>query len=88
MQQGGQPVHQARLSALLHVVRNLRLNEAARAVETGLVVDTATGEPVLWTPAPMVISVAQSLKKYYGSMEYESRVAAARRDFHFRLTPG
>jgi len=82
------PVYQARLSALLHAVRNLRLNEAARAVETGSVEDTATGEPVLWEPTPMVIPVARSLKDFYGSTEYESRVAAARQDFHFRLTPG
>jgi len=82
------PIHQARLAAMLHAVRNLRLNEAAGAVEKGLVVDDATGDPVLWVPAPMIIPVALSLKDYYGSMEYESRVAEARREFHFRLTPG
>jgi len=82
------PIHQARLAAMLHAVRNLRLNEAAGAVEKGLVVDDTTGDPVLWVPAPMIIPVALSLKDYYGSMEYESRVAEARREFHFRLTPG
>ena len=49
------PVFQARLSALLYAVRNLRLNEAARAVEKEKVVDGKTGEPVAWIPAPMVI---------------------------------
>ena len=82
------PVHQARLSALLHAVRSLRLNEAPRAVENGMVVDDVTGEPVTWIPSPMVIPVAVSLKGYYGSTEYESLVGAASRDFHFRLTPG
>ncbi len=81
------PTYQARLSALMHAVRNLRLNEAARAVESGKVIDGTTGEPAQWIPAPMVIPVAQYLKDYHASREYESEVAAARQDFHFRLTP-
>ena len=82
------PIYQARLSALMHTVRNLRLNEAARAVESGKVIDGATGEPAQWIPAPMVIPVAQYLKDYHASREYESEVAAARQDYQFRLTPG
>jgi hypothetical protein len=82
------PTHQARLSAMLHAVRGLRLEEAARAVENGMVVDDITGEPVCWAPSPMVVPVAVSLKKYFGSTEYESLVAAASRNFLFRLTPG
>ena len=82
------PVHQARLAEFLHTVRNLRLVEAARAVEKGNVIDATTGEPALWIPAPMAIPVAHYLKDYYGSAEYEAAVAAARRDINFRLTPG
>jgi acetoin utilization deacetylase AcuC-like enzyme len=81
------PVHQARLAALLHTVRNLRLVEAARAVEKGKILDGTTGETALWIPAPMVIPVAQYLKDYYGSAEYETAVAGARKDINFRLTP-
>jgi len=82
------PVNQARLAALLHTVRNLRLIEAARAVEKGKVTDGATGEAAMWIPAPMVIPVAPYLKDFYLSAEYEAQVAAARRGFNFRLTPG
>ncbi len=82
------PIHQARLASLLHTVRNLRLIEAARAVEKGEILDGITGETALWIPAPMVIPVAPYLKDYYGSAEYEAAVAVARDDFDFRLTPG
>ncbi len=82
------PVHQARLAALLYAVRNLRLNEAARAVEKGKVIDGETGKPVGWLPAPMVIPVAPYLKDFLGSREYESQFTAARQGFNFCLTPG
>lgn len=83
-----EPVHQARLLALLHAVRNLRLEEAAQAVENGQVVDEKTGEPARWVPAPMIIPVAPQLQEYFGSQDYQDKVETARREFHFRLTPG
>jgi len=82
------PVLQARMLALQHAARNLRLGEAGRAVENGLIMDKKTGEPAGWVPSPMIIPVAQSLRDYFVSRDYESAVAAARRDFDFRLTPG
>lgn len=82
------PVHQARLLALRHAVRGLRLNEAAQAVTGGLVIDEITGQPVRWVPAPMVIPVATDLIEYFSSAEFESKVGKARKDFRFRLTPG
>ncbi|MEN8007650.1 MAG: histone deacetylase [Candidatus Krumholzibacteriota bacterium] len=82
------PVRQARMLALQHAVRNLRLGESGRAVEDGRVVDEKTGDPAEWVPAPMIIPVARSLRDYFGSPEYESAVAAAGRRFDFRLTPG
>ena len=79
---------QARMLALQHAVRNLRLNEAALAVENGQVMDEKTGRPVRWVPSPMIIPVSESLKEYYGSRDFEEKVAEARRGFLFSLTPG
>jgi hypothetical protein len=81
------PADQARLLGLRHAVRGLRLNEAARAVADGKVVMADTGEPAPWVPAPMVIPVAADLAEYFGSAEFESRVARARTGLRFRLTP-
>ena len=82
------PVLQARMLALQHAARNLRLGEAGRAVENGMIVDVKTGEPAGWVPSPMIIPVARSLREFFVSQDYESAVTAARRDFDFRLTPG
>jgi hypothetical protein len=82
------PVHQARMLALQHAVRNLRLGESARAVEQGQVRDEKTGEVARWVPSPLIIPVSGPLREHFVSREYESAVAAARRDFDFRLTPG
>ncbi len=82
------PIQQARLLALRRAVRGLRLNEAARAVTDGQVIDENTGEPVGWVPAPMVIPVAADLVEYFGSADFEKLVGEARKGFHFRLTPG
>jgi len=83
-----EPAYQARMLALQHAVRNLRLDEAAQAVENGLVVDVETGEPARWVPSPMIIPVAPVLREYFGSEEFDEKVETARREFHFRLTPG
>ncbi len=81
------PRSQARMLSLEHAVRDLRLVEAARAVDVGLVTDEADGTVVWWVPAPMIVPVAQELRDYFGSNSYEAEVAEARRDFRFRLTP-
>ena len=73
--------------ALQHAVRNLRLNEAARAVDRGLVLDEATGRPATWMPSPLVIPVADSLRDFFGSREFEAKVKAAQLEYRFRLTP-
>ena len=83
-----EPAFQARMLALHHAVRSLRLDEAAQAVENGLVVDEKTGEPARWEPSPMIIPVAPVLREYFGSKEFEDKVDAVRRGIHFRLTPG
>jgi acetoin utilization deacetylase AcuC-like enzyme len=82
------PVHQARMLALQRAVRNLRLKEAAEAVENGLVVDAETGHEVGWVPSPMIIPVSGPLREYFGSEEFEREVAQAGQGFRFRLTPG
>lgn len=82
-----EPLHQARMLALQHAVRNLRLGEAANAVDGGLVHDEETGRAAMWVPSPIVIPVADGLRDFFGSREYEAEVEAAQRSFRFRLTP-
>ena len=83
-----EPAFQARMLALQHAVRSLRLDEAGQAVENGMVVDEKTGEPARWEPSPMIIPVAPVLREYFVSKEFEDKVDAVRRGIHFRLTPG
>jgi len=81
------PWHQGRMLALQQAVPNLRLGEAAHAVDTGRIMDAATGKPALWVPSPLVIPLTRPLKEMFTSREYLDKVEAARREFDFRLTP-
>ena len=49
----------------------LSLGEATRAASNGQLRDTATGEPVLWTPSPMVLPVSAALRQRLESPDYE-----------------
>lgn len=79
------PVVEARYRALSATLRGMPLPQASQAVEDGRVVDAATGEPLVWTPAPMVIPVSERLKRWVSRDAYERRVAASTPSAGYRL---
>jgi len=78
------PYFQARFFALNEAVSDLRMGEAATAVHMGKVRDPESGEPALWTPAPMVIPVGDKLNRRFGGSAYQGEVKAALPRFSFR----
>ncbi len=53
----------------------LSLGEATRAASAGQLRDAATGEPVFWTPSPMVLPVSAALRQRLESPDYERDAA-------------
>ncbi len=73
-----EPEDQARFETLRDVVAGMSLAAADRAIEEGHVVDAATGQPVRWRPAPMVVPVSGRLKALVTGPGYEQARARAR----------
>jgi acetoin utilization deacetylase AcuC-like enzyme len=80
-----EPEHQARFEALQQAVAGMSLADADRAITEGRVVDGATGEPVRWHPAPMVVPVSPRLKGLVLGPSYEWAVGTARSAMRVRL---
>jgi acetoin utilization deacetylase AcuC-like enzyme len=80
------PADEGIYRALERALQGLSLAAAARAVETGRVIDTAAGQPFAWHPAPMVFPVGERLREQVTGEEYERQVAeeAARHAFALR----
>jgi len=80
------PVDEGLYRALEQALRPLPFAEAAAAVAAGRVVDTTTGQPVVWHPAPMVFPVSERLREQVTGEEYERLAAeeAARHAFTVR----
>ncbi len=72
------PEDQARFEALRDALAGLSLAAADRAVAEGRVADAATGQPVRWTPAPMVLPVSARLRALVTGPAYEAARARAR----------
>jgi hypothetical protein len=77
------PEDEGRLRAIERAVGELPLAQATRAVAAGRLRDRATGEPVAWRPAPMVVPTSQRLRARVHAPGYEAAAAAAagRHDF-------
>jgi len=80
------PIDEGLYRALEQALRPLPFAEAAAAVAAGRVVDTATGQPLVWHPAPMVFPVGERLREQVTGEEYERQAAeeAARHAFVVR----
>ena len=80
------PIDEGLYRALEQALRPLPFAEAAAAVAAGRVVDTATGQPLVWHPAPMVFPVSERLREQVTGEEYERQAAeeAARHAFVVR----
>ena len=46
-------------------------------------IDQATGEPVAWHPAPMVLPVSERLREQVADRDFRARCEAARERFDF-----
>ena len=65
----------------------MSLADAERTIGEGGVVDDATGEPVRWRPAPMIVPVSGRLKALVTGPSYERAVTLARGATHLKLAP-
>ncbi len=79
------PDDEGRLRAIEHTVGHLGLAEATNAVAAGRLRDRATGEPVEWRPASMVVPTTQRLRDRVAADEYEQAAAAAAERYDFTL---
>ena len=79
------PEVEGRLRAIERAVGHLDLAEATNAVAKGRVLDRATGEPVQWQPASMVVPTTKRLQDRVHSDEYERAARAAARRYEFVL---
>ncbi len=70
--------------ALRRDLGKLKLVEASRAVADRRIVETRSGERLLWRPGEMIFPLTGRLKAYYGGREYrtEAERASARVAFH------
>ncbi|MFH1176744.1 MAG: histone deacetylase [Acidobacteriota bacterium] len=79
------PEDAATYAALNQAVEGLPLWRASAAVDEGRVVDAASGQPVRWVPAPMVVPVSERLREATSNAEYQRRTHEARAELSFRL---
>jgi acetoin utilization deacetylase AcuC-like enzyme len=80
-----EPAAEGLYRALQKALQGLSLATAAEAVETGRVVDTATGKPFAWNPVPIVFPVSDRLRALVQGEEYERQTAAAAGGHELRL---
>ncbi len=69
-----EPLAEARYRALVATLRSLPLGAASRAVDAGRIRDLATGEPLRWERAPMVLPVTDALKARLSGEAFRSEV--------------
>lgn len=79
------PEREGRFRALRRALKGVPLTEATRAVDALRVVDEATGEPVAWEPAPMILPLSAELVARVEGPEYERRVAEEEARRQYRL---
>ncbi len=80
-----EPEDQARFETVGDAVAGLSFAAADRAIDRGRVVDATTGEPMRWSPAPMVVPVSGRLQALVRGPSYERALAVARSAFRVRL---
>ncbi|MCB1184095.1 histone deacetylase [bacterium] len=79
---------EARYLACERALRELRLAEAAAAMDAGMVVDAKTGESVGWEPKPMVIPVEPALQDELHGEGFRAEVTRAGSGLDYRRAGG
>ncbi len=80
-----EPEDQARFETVRDAVAGLSVADADRAIDGGRVVDATTGEPLRWSPAPMVVPVSGRLQALVRGPSYERALELARDALRGRL---
>jgi hypothetical protein len=79
------PARQARFEAVRDALITESIAEGNVALNSGRVVDEATGEPVAWEPAATVLPASPTLKEAMFGSGYVAAVRAARAGLRFRI---
>jgi acetoin utilization deacetylase AcuC-like enzyme len=82
-----EPESQARFEAMREALGELKLHDAALAVEEGRVVDAASGEVVRWQPSPMIHAVSETLVRRLAEEGFEKRARSLRDELRYALAP-
>jgi acetoin utilization deacetylase AcuC-like enzyme len=82
------PADEARLLAMARALEGVPLPEATAAIESGRLVDAATGAPLAWEPVATLLPVSDRLKAIATGPEFDEAVAAAGAGRAYRLLPG
>jgi hypothetical protein len=79
------PAAQGRFEALMAASTQWTLAELTWGVESGCVLDEATGESVAWSREEMICPTSRLLREYLASADYRGRADEARRTCRFRF---
>lgn len=79
------PVREGRFEALRRDLASMSVAQASRAVDSGKVLDAASGRRLLWEPGEMITPLTDRVRTALGSERYVSAVGAARETARFRL---
>jgi acetoin utilization deacetylase AcuC-like enzyme len=71
------PIQEGRFQAVMALLKDVRLREAALLVERGGVLDLDTGQEMPWKPSPLVIPVSPGLKAHFEDGDFARQVEAA-----------
>jgi acetoin utilization deacetylase AcuC-like enzyme len=79
------PLIEGKFRAVQKAVSGMDLLQATLAVESGKVVDEATGNAVTWEPSRLVIPVSEELKQEFASQKFKDDVDRATQSHWFRV---
>lgn len=79
------PTAEGTFQAVMNLLKNVRLREAANLVETGKVICLREGVPFVWKPSALIIPVSSTLKAEFQSPKFTQQVETARDACHFKL---
>jgi acetoin utilization deacetylase AcuC-like enzyme len=82
------PADEGLFRSLEKAVAGLPLPAADHAVESGQVVDAASGEAFAWHPMPVVVPVSERLRQRIGGGDYERAAAGALKKLHLPRSGG
>jgi acetoin utilization deacetylase AcuC-like enzyme len=80
-----EPEREGKQRALRQALAGLSLAQATQAVDAGQVIDGATGQPLRWEPAEMILPISAELKARFAGDDYETRAAAEETRHAYRL---